>query len=481
MSLRFLQTILCALLLCSCGTYFNQPLDNQNARLGESTKSSKDLLNLPKPQQPVVVGVYNFRDQTGQFKPTDIGSTFSTAVTQGATTILLKSLEDSQWFIPTERENLNNLLNERQIIKSTREEYAKLNGTQPERLRPLLFAGILLEGGIVSYDTNIVTGGLGARYFGIGSSAQYRQDRITIYLRAVSTSTGEILKTVYVSKTILSQALDASYFRFVSFQRLLEVETGFTRNEPVQLAVSEAVEKAVYGLVIEGMADGLWQPSEEDEQMAKVLIENYEKEKDETANIQLYGRMYKEQRNKNVITGGIGASILDGDLADPRPGFYGKMGYKRYFNSFLNVGLTVNQFKLKTGGMFNENATSLDLNAEFTILPYDKFTPFIFTGGGANFLNDSNEFDWKFQIGLGVEYMVSDEIGLMLFGEQNFVFSDNIDGVVAGNRDDFYYRFGFGINVYLFGGEKYKVQNVSPEDEKSTNTAGLDDVNGDKK
>ena len=94
----------------SCGTYFNQPLDNQNARLGEGTKGSKALLNLPEPQQPVVVGVYNFRDQTGQFKPTDIGSTFSTAVTQGATTILLKSLEDSHWFIPTERENLNNLL-----------------------------------------------------------------------------------------------------------------------------------------------------------------------------------------------------------------------------------------------------------------------------------------------------------------------------------------------------------------------------------
>ena len=93
------------------------------------------------------------------------------------------------------------------------------------------------------YDTNIITGGVGARYFGIGASAKYRQDRITVYLRAVSTKNGEILKTIYVSKTILSQAVDASFFRFVKFQRLLEAETGFTQNEPVQLAVKDRLKR----------------------------------------------------------------------------------------------------------------------------------------------------------------------------------------------------------------------------------------------
>ncbi len=101
---------------------------------------------------------------------------------------------------------------------------------------------------------------MGARYFGIGASTQYRQDRITVYLRAVSTSSGKILKTVYVSKTILSQAVDASLFKYVKFKRLLEVETGFTKNEPLQLAVAEAIEKSVESLIIEGIGDKLWSP-----------------------------------------------------------------------------------------------------------------------------------------------------------------------------------------------------------------------------
>lgn len=356
--------------LSSCGTYFNQPVSEESARLGETTRASKILTDLPQPKQQVVVGVYNFRDQTGQFKPTENGSTFSTAVTQGSTAILLKALEDSKWFIATERENLNNLLNERQIIMSTRQEYAQVNGTTPERLRPLLFAGILLEGGIVSYDTNIVTGGLGARYFGIGGSTKYRQDRVTIYLRAVSTSTGEILKTVYVSKTILSQALDANFFRFISFQRLLEAETGFTRNEPIQLAVTEAIEKAVHSLVIEGISDGLWSPKDDSEAQVQKLSEKYYEEKDLESDTRLYDRLYRERRGKNVINNAFGITLIEGDLPDASLSYFGRIGYKQYLNSYLNLNLSLNQFKLKNEDIFEESFTSLDINAEFMLLPY---------------------------------------------------------------------------------------------------------------
>ena len=34
----------------------------------------------------------------------------------------------------------------------------------------MLFAGMLFEGGIVGYDTNVETGGNGARYLGIGAN-----------------------------------------------------------------------------------------------------------------------------------------------------------------------------------------------------------------------------------------------------------------------------------------------------------------------
>ena len=185
-TLLFLLLITC--LLSGCGAYFNQPVGVQKAVFGENTSATEHLVDMPKPKEQIVVGVYKFKDQTGQYKATEVGSTFSTAVTQGATSILIKALQDSKWFVPIERENLGNLLNERNIIRSTRQEYeAKKEGGETV-LTPLLFAGVLLEGGIISYDTNIITGGFGARYFGAGGSTRYRQDRVTVYLRLVSTS-----------------------------------------------------------------------------------------------------------------------------------------------------------------------------------------------------------------------------------------------------------------------------------------------------
>jgi curli production assembly/transport component CsgG len=64
------------------------------------------LKDLPKPKEQIVVGLYKFRDQTELAKASENGSTFSTAVTQGATSILIKALEDSKWFVPIERENI---------------------------------------------------------------------------------------------------------------------------------------------------------------------------------------------------------------------------------------------------------------------------------------------------------------------------------------------------------------------------------------
>src|SRR5690606_19420669 len=218
--------------LQSCGVFMIPPGGVEDrSYIGESTPTQRDFEKLPQPKEQVVVGVYKFRDQTGQYKASEMGANWSTAVPQGLTTILIKSLEDSKWFVPIERENIGNLLNERQIIRTTRQEYAGNNQTN-NQLPPLLFAGILLEGGVISYDTNILTGGAGARYFGIGGSTEYRQDRITVYLRAVSTSNGKVLKTVYTSKTILSQSINSSMFRYIDFERLMEAEVGVTNNEP---------------------------------------------------------------------------------------------------------------------------------------------------------------------------------------------------------------------------------------------------------
>ncbi|MAT38316.1 MAG: hypothetical protein CL946_01790, partial [Ectothiorhodospiraceae bacterium] len=236
--------------IAGCGSYMT-PLRTQRATVGAQTQITHELTLLPEPSDKIVAAVYKFRDQTGQYKAMEAGSSFSTAVTQGATSILLKALEESGWFTPIEREGLSNLLNERKIIRSSRANLAPDEGDVPQ-LPPLLFAGVILEGGIISYDTNILTGGAGLQYFGAGASGKYRQDRVTVYLRAIATKSGRVLKTVYTSKTILSQMVDVGVFRFVKFQRLLEAETGYSFNEPPEMCVREAIEKAVLALVVEG-------------------------------------------------------------------------------------------------------------------------------------------------------------------------------------------------------------------------------------
>jgi len=446
-------------LLTSCGTFFNQPYKTSKARIGENT-SSESILNGILPIKEMVVGVYKFRDQTGQYKLVENGSTFSTAVTQGGTSILLKSLEESKWFTPIERENIGNLLNERQIIRSTRQEYAaNSEDKQVTNLPPLLFAGIILEGGVVSYDSNIITGGAGARYFGAGGSTEYREDRITVYLRAVSTSSGQILKNVYVSKTILSQGISANLFRFVSLKKLLEVEIGVTKNEPAQLAVKEAIDKAVENLILEGVIDGLWMP-QGGQPVADLLKEKYLKEVAEDESTVLLDRKLEDRRGKYAISISGGAAQMDGDYPNPKTSIAANSSIKIFFkkpNFNLNIGMGYLKLEYLLGNQqVKDQIATADLNLEYNILPYDNFTPFIY-GGVGTVLQDIRDFDniyGKFQYGVGFEYLPVNNIGIKIFGEQNVMFTDKLDGMVNGKRDDYFWRFGVGLNFYL--GEPHK-------------------------
>lgn len=245
---------------------------------------TQQLLNaIAPPPRPIAIAVYGFVDQTGQFKPSEQGQTLSRAVTQGAGSILVKALQETgnrRWFTVVEREQLKNLLSERQIIREMRERYLGETQVNRDALPALLFAGVLLEGGIIGYDTNTVTGGAGAAFLGIGAHTEYRQDTVTVYLRAVSVRTGEVLVSVSSSKTIVSQALSASTFKFVAFKQLLEAEVGITSNEPDQLALQQAIEKAVYGLVMEGAEMKLW--SFQDPQAGAELMGRYRQERDGT-------------------------------------------------------------------------------------------------------------------------------------------------------------------------------------------------------
>lgn len=251
-----------ALLLSGCVALPDIPETSRLAVYPEKTQTQELLGALPPPARPVAVAVYDFEDLTGQFKPSETGQTLSRAVSQGGASILVKALQDAgnrSWFTIVERESLNNLLNERNIIREMRERYLGEQGVNPQALPAMLFAGVILEGGIVGYDSNTLTGGSGAAFLGIGGRTEYRQDTVTVYLRAVSVRTGEVLTSVQTSKTIAAYALGASAFKFVEFKELLEAEVGFTTNEPDQLALQQAIEKAVYALVLEGVDLKLWE------------------------------------------------------------------------------------------------------------------------------------------------------------------------------------------------------------------------------
>ncbi len=451
---RYLIVVSSFFFLAGCGSYFNQPTGFQEARFGEFTSVTQNLKSLPDPEKKVVIGVYNFKDQTGQYKQSEVGSNFSTAVTQGATTILIKALEDSKWFRPIERENLANLLQERKIIEATRNDYTS-DKSKVQRLDPLLFAGVILEGGIISYDSNILTGGVGARYFGAGGSTQYRQDRITIYLRAVATSTGEIVKTVYVSKTILSQGIDAGLFRFVNFQRLLEVETGYTKNEPAELAVKEAIEKAVENLIYEGIKDKLWIAAG-GEDVNKEIVDKYEQLKLEEESVGLYER---SQRKPMKFSGeaSAGLAYVDGDYSTREPDFSSTLGLKYHFERNWRLQTEVSLFRLFSAPDIKHWWLSGDLNLEYRILDKDKFSPFVFGGPGiayfvddspSNFLQRWDSF-FKLQYGAGIEYQFSDRLNWFAKAKFNLTLSDKIDNIELGVRNDYFYNFSVGINYDL--------------------------------
>lgn len=227
-----------------------------------SLPSYIDLIKLPPAKQRPIVAVYDFLDKTGQRKDSGTGQSFSTAVTQGGTELLIDALKTAgqgTWFRVVERNGIDALVRERQIIRSGRQEAAKALGVEAQNIGPLLFAGMIIEGGIIGYDTNLKTGGRGARTLGINFSNAYRQDVVTVSVRAVSVLTGEILLNVQARKSILSYGGGGDVFKFIEQgTQLIEFEDGVGNNESVTYAVRAAIEAAVLEMVYQGHDRGFW-------------------------------------------------------------------------------------------------------------------------------------------------------------------------------------------------------------------------------
>lgn len=224
-----------------------------------NVKKEFDTIPAPAAGKPVSVAVYSFLDKTGQRRPQTNVASLSTAVTQGAETFLIKALSDvgqARWFEVVERVGIDNLTKERLIIRQMREAY---EGSSAKPLMPMQFAGLIIEGGIVGYDTSTTSGGAGMRIFGIGKQTQWSTDTVTVSLRAVSVNTGKVLTSVTVQKTILSTADSATALKFFdNATQAFEAEAGLTINEPGTYAVKAATEMAVVELIKEGQRKGVW-------------------------------------------------------------------------------------------------------------------------------------------------------------------------------------------------------------------------------
>ena len=259
---RTLISLAIVALLSGCAMIQSTGLTEADPTVTTSMRGVKkefDTIPAPAAGRPVSVAVYSFADKTGQRRPQANVASLSSAVTQGAETFLIQALQGvgkGQWFEVVERVGIDNLTKERLIIRQMREAY---EGGNAKPLMPMQFAGIIMEGGIVGYDTSVNSGGAGMRVFGIGKQTQWSQDTVTISLRAISVNTGKVLAVVTVQKTLLSTADGVTALKFFDTgTKAFEAETGLTINEPGTYAVKAAIEMAVVELIKEGQRKAIW-------------------------------------------------------------------------------------------------------------------------------------------------------------------------------------------------------------------------------
>ena len=160
-------------------------------------------------------------------------------------------------------------------------------------------------------------------------------------------------------------------------------------------------------------------------------------------------RFGNEIRGKNALSLGAGTSVMNGDLSNPKFEIYSHIGYKRFLGSAVAINLGYHKFNLAFEDVFNEGFMSFDLNLEWYVSPYRTFTPFIFAGGGYHAANYFETTETKIQGGAGFEYLLTERIGIKLFGDYNYMFTDEVDGLVFGESDDAYWRIALGLNIYF--------------------------------
>jgi curli production assembly/transport component CsgG len=187
------------------------------------------------------------------------------------------------------------------MIKQTREIY---DGANAKMLPPLTLAGVILEGAIVDYNSNTLTGGTGARFLGIGPYTQYVQDLVVISLRLVSVTSGEVLTTVTVEKNLLSTQDGVTALKFFNqATRAFEFDASQSFNEPGNYALRSAIETAVVELISKGERQGLWKYKEKPNELVQKETPSKDAAKAAPASQQSSSRKAVEGNTKPVPAG----------------------------------------------------------------------------------------------------------------------------------------------------------------------------------
>lgn len=181
-----------------------------------------------------------------------------------------------------------------------------------------------------------------------------------------------------------------------------------------------------------------------------------QEEKTEISNKELYKELdFLELRGTHAVDAAVGTTMILGDYPDSELDVYFRLGYRYFVISNLNINLSFNKYNIALSDTVNEGFMSFDFNLEYLVSPYNEFSPFIFGGYGYNASNSFEESHTKVQCGLGLEYLVMDGLGVKLYGDYNFVLSNELEGLVMPDKDESFLRVGLGVNLY-FGGKKRK-------------------------
>ena len=430
-----------------------RPLCAQVSAPTEPTALTAGATALPAASQKITAAVYPFRIAAEQqYQPTQ---TMPRPVAiANYTTLLFEVLRTSNWFVPVESANMGTLLNSRQAQPLSTSEAG--NSDAPTAQQPTL----ILESGLFSNDAMPVSAETVSSSGPTTAPGPWRQDRATVFIRAISVQTGQLLKTVYWTKTILSQPTGTNTYRYLLANQPNAPLTGTTSVSPDRMAIVEAMKQAVDGLIIEGVRDGLWATSAMPIAQTRSMIATYEARRlaqsgVEEAEAQPKGN--RQRRSPSFIDVSLygGLSRYTGDYVNPLPkGAYG-LSIDAYAIPYLGVQLNAATGTLASRAIFSTNVTSLEANLLVRPLPFWRFTPLVV--GGVGMLNRTGSSPLTFegrsylqyQAGLGLQYALSTTVGFRAMVMYNLPQTDLLDGKQAGAHNDFYVRSTLGLVLHF--------------------------------